>query len=143
MTIKFTHNAFLTRRYQECLSFYCDFCEMRVVKERHGEAESLPRIAWLAPCAGIEPIFVIAECPGMTELTAQSEPIMRHFGFEMVDRLAVDRHYQSLHDAALNPSQPSYWGPVAGYLFFVRDPDGRVIEFSAEQDVSHANWDRR
>ncbi|MDF1660858.1 MAG: VOC family protein [Planctomycetota bacterium] len=141
MPIKFTHNAFLTKHYKESLDFYTKYCDMRVVKDRPGETPTLPNIAWLAPNDGTEPIFVIAEAPGMNELSSKSEPVMRHFGFELESRHAVDRHYRRVLDAGLNPDRPAYWGETAGYLFFVRDPDGRVVEFSAEQDVSPANWD--
>jgi hypothetical protein len=31
---------------------------------------------------------------------------------------------------------------VEGYVTLVRDPDGRVVEFSHGQDVSPRSWDR-
>jgi catechol 2,3-dioxygenase-like lactoylglutathione lyase family enzyme len=141
MTVKFTHHAFLTKHYQECLHFYTQYCDMRVVKDRPGETDSLLNIAWLAPNDDVSPIFVIAEAPAMNELTPKSEPPMRHLGFELESRHAVDRHFRTFLDAGRKPDRPAYWGPMAGYLFFVRDPDGRVVEFSAEQDVSPNNWD--
>ena len=118
MAMKFTHNAFLTRHYEDCLDFYTKYCGMRVVKDRPGDSPSLPNIAWLAPKDGAEPIFVIAEAPGMNELSEKSEPIMRHFGFELEDRHAVDRLYRRTFDAGLKPSPPRILGRHCRILVF-------------------------
>lgn len=138
--MKFTHNAFLTCFLEDTLSFYRDCCAMRVVKDRGAESEALGRVIWMAPEDGEEPIFVIAELLKAREQVR--DPVMRHFGFDLKTREAVDGHYQKLCELGYKPSKPEYWGEVAGYLFFLHDPDGRVVEFSAEQDVSPKNWDR-
>jgi len=139
MSPRFTHNAFLTAELEGCVEFYERFCALRVVK-RYGGGEATP-VAWLAPQDAESPIFVIAEAPGMPAVDRSSDPVLRHFGFDLGSAEAVDEMFDRLCAAGLEAAPPRDWGPVAGYLTFVRDPDGRVVEFSAGQDVSPANWD--
>ncbi|MCA9773288.1 MAG: hypothetical protein KC466_12820, partial [Myxococcales bacterium] len=65
----------------------------------------------------------------------------RHLGFELADRAAVDAKAAELRAAGHEVAGPEYINPVVGYILMVRDPDGRVVEFSTEQDCSPANWD--
>lgn len=140
MTPQFTHNAIQSGDIAACIDFYQRFCRMRLVKDRVDE-DGVGRVVWLAPAEGVSPIFVVSEGKGPRDLDARSEPLMRHFGFQLGSRAEVDALYAEVRAAGFPAMEPSYWGAVAGYLFMVRDPDGRVVEFSTEQDVSPKNWD--
>lgn len=141
MTLSFTHNAFLTADIDACLDFYQRWCGMRIVKDRGRDDPDQAHVVWLAPKDHDAPIFVIAHHPSMPALTPASEPVLRHFGFDLGTREAVDELYRRFVAAGVAAPEPEDLGDIAGYLFFVRDPDGRVVEFSAGQDVTPAAWD--
>jgi catechol 2,3-dioxygenase-like lactoylglutathione lyase family enzyme len=134
---RFTHNAFPTARLDACVAFYRDVAGMRVVKRR---GESGERVYWLAPATTDLPIFVLVERPAAAP-RGGDESYMRHLGFEMSDRAALDALHARIVAQRLAPTEPEYVDEVVGHIFMVRDPDGRVVEFSAGQDVSPANWD--
>jgi catechol 2,3-dioxygenase-like lactoylglutathione lyase family enzyme len=138
--MRFTHNALMTAQLEACIEFYGRFCDMRVVKDRPGEPP-LGRVVWLAPNQDESPIFVFVEHPNCPPLSEESEPLLRHFGFDLGHPGAVDAHFARFCAAGIPALPPRDWGPVAGYLFMSRDPDGRVVEFSAGQDVSPRAWD--
>ena len=135
---QFTHDAFPTRRLDACVSFYVTFTGLRVVRTR-GEVGS--RVVWLAPRAGTTPIFVFVEEPGPPGEVPADEPLLRHLGFEVGSRPALDALHARLASAGLGPTPPRDIDDVVGYVTLVRDPDGRVVEFSHGQDVSPAAWD--
>jgi len=134
---RFTHNAFPTPRLDACVDFYRDVAGMRVVKRRGDAGE---RVYWLAPATADLPIFVLVEKP-QAPPPARHESFMRHLGFEVTDRAALDALYDRLARAGIDATAPEYVDETVGHIFMVRDPDGRVVEFSAGQDVSPANWD--
>ena len=133
----FTHNAFPTARLDACIAFYESVAAMRVVKSRGDDGE---RVVWLAPAAADTPIFVLVERPSRAPHT-HAEPLLRHLGFEVSDRAALDALHTHVMALGLAASPPEYVDAIVGHIFMVRDPDGRVVEFSAGQDVSPANWD--
>jgi len=134
---RFTHNAFPTARLDACAQFYCDVAGMRLVKRRGEPGE---RVFWLAPADTDLPIFVLVEKSGAAP-PSRDEPIMRHLGFEVSDRAALDALDARVVAAGADATDPQYVDEIAGHVFMLRDPDGRVVEFSAGQDVSPANWD--
>lgn len=138
MTIpaRFTHNAFPTARLDDCIRFYAECAGMRAVKQRGEPGE---RVVWLAPATADAPIFVLVE--SAAQRPPASEPLLRHLGFELPTRDAVDALHARLAAAGLDPTAPEFVDDVVGYIFLVRDPDGRVVEFNHGQDVSPANWD--
>jgi len=135
---RFTHNAFPTARLDACVEFFGTFCGMRVVKRRGDPGE---RVVWLAPAGADLPIFVLIERPVVPDDTADGDPLLRHLGFEVDDRTALDALHARLVAAGHDASAPTYVDEIVGHVSLVRDPDGRVVEFSAGQDVSRAAWD--
>lgn len=137
---RFTHDAFPTRRLDACVDFYTGFAGLRLVRTR-GEHGS--RVVWLAQREALLPIFVFVEEPGAPRPIATDEPLLRHLGFEVESRALIDALHRRLCDAGLAPTPPRDVDDVVGYVTLVRDPDGRVVEFSHGQDVSPASWDAR
>jgi catechol 2,3-dioxygenase-like lactoylglutathione lyase family enzyme len=134
---RFTHNAFPTPRLDACVAFYEEFAEMRVVKRRGGPGE---RVFWLAPAIADLPIFVLIERPGAGPVP-RDDSGLRHLGFEVESRADLDALHARLATAGHAPTEPAYIDAIVGHIFMVEDPDGRVVEFSAGQDVSPDNWD--
>ncbi|MBZ0253408.1 MAG: VOC family protein [Candidatus Methylomirabilis sp.] len=138
--IRFTHNAFETRNLDAVLSFYRDLCAMRAVKDRV-DATTGVRVVWLAPEDQDLPIFVVIEVDTLPEVERRRESTLRHFGFELASREAVDAKAREFAEAGYAVEGPLFVNDVVGYIFMVRDPDGRWVEFNAGQDVTPANWD--
>ena len=135
--MKFTHNALVSNDIDATAEFYETVCGMRRVKV-YGSGSK--KIYWLAPPNQELPLFVLS-C-GKSKNENRSEPVMRHFGFELGTRDAVNEKYNFCLKAGYQVGAPGYFGKTAGYLFFVRDPDGRNVEFSTEQIVTAEGWDR-
>lgn len=129
--MKFTHNALMVKDIEKTASFYEAVCEMRRVKTY---GSGVKKVCWLAPKDQELPLFVLS-CGRPPE----SEPVMRHFGFDLETREAVDEKYKFCIEQGYQVGHVGYYGETAGYLFFVRDPDGRNVEFSAEQITSGYN----
>jgi len=140
MSAALTHYAFPTRDIDATLRFYCKLCGMRSVKQRTDSATGA-RVVWLAPESGDFPIVVVIEDSDAPEIERRKEPYSRHLGFEVGSREEVDARAERFREAGFYVAGPEYVDDVVGYIFLVRDLDGRVVEFSAEQDVSPANWD--
>jgi catechol 2,3-dioxygenase-like lactoylglutathione lyase family enzyme len=135
---RFTHDAFPTRRLDLCIDFYARFAALRLVRTR-GEAPN--RVVWLAPALTDAPIFVFVEEEGLPAAPPARDPLLRHLGFELPSRAAVDRLHARLAAAGHDPTEPRLVDEVVGYVTLARDPDGRVVEFTHGQDVSPACWD--
>jgi catechol 2,3-dioxygenase-like lactoylglutathione lyase family enzyme len=136
---RFTHDAFPTRRLDACVAFYTAFTGLRVVRTR---GERGARVAWLAPHHAALPIFVFVEEAGPPAPVVGDEPLLRHLGFELDSRTGLDALHRSLIRAGHAATTPRVVDEVVGYVTLVRDPDGRVVEFSHGQDVSPRSWDR-
>jgi len=136
-TPRFTHNAFPTAHLDASVAFYEGVAGMRVVKSRGDRGD---RVFWLAPADADLPIFVLVERPAPV-LPARSEPLLRHLGFAVDDRAALEILHERIAAMGLDVTDPEYVDEIVGHIFIVRDPDGRAVEFSAGQDVSPANWD--
>ncbi len=70
-----------------------------------------------------------------------SDSMLRHFGFELHSREAVNAIYNELIRHNMEATEPMYVDEFTGYITMTQDPDGRWVEFSHGQDVSPGNWD--
>lgn len=135
--MQFTHNAIITTDVAALISFYTRWCSMRLVKDR--ESDGI-RVAWLAPAEQDDFVFVVIE-------TSQPDRVLPdpslgvHYGFQLESREAVDALHAEMQAAGYEVDPPSDQGEIVGYVFTVKDPDGRNVEFNAGQDVSPSNWD--
>ncbi|MGE0707755.1 MAG: VOC family protein [Planctomycetota bacterium] len=126
-----THVALHVRDLEACLAFYRDYCGLGTVHERDGRDGA--RTVWLAE-AGMEQRFVLVFIPGGPGRD-QAPTDYSHLGFAVESRAAVDalaERAQAEGRLAWPPRQDAY--PV-GYYCGVRDPDGRVVEFSYGQPL--------
>jgi hypothetical protein len=84
---------------------------------------------------------VVIEHPEVPEASEGSDSMLRHFGFELESREAVDAMYEYLHSKEIPATKPFFVDEFTGYITMAKDPDGRWVEFSHGQDVSESNWD--
>lgn len=129
VTPVFTHNAFVCKDINATLSFYLEICNMKIVK-KHGE------VYWLTNKNG--PLFVFSQD---INVELNSHPDMTHLGFDLKTKEEVDRYYKKCLSLGLECTNPKYEGEIAGYLFLVKDPDLRNVEFSAGQITGPEGWD--
>jgi catechol 2,3-dioxygenase-like lactoylglutathione lyase family enzyme len=141
--MKFTHNAIETKDIDKTIEFYTDFCEMRIVKDRHDpttQPDFNRRVVWMAPVAEESPLLVIIEEPQMKR---REDSWARHLGFETGSRDKVGFLYQkALNRDDCEVTIPEDHGETIGYLFLMTDPDGRIVEFTAGQKVGPEGWDK-
>lgn len=127
-----THLALHVADLDACLAFYRDYCGLTLVHER-GEARAGNRTVWLAePGRETELVLVfISGGPGHV----QPANDYSHTGFALETQAAVDAIAAKAERAGCLawPARSEAW-PV-GYYCGVRDPDGRIVEFSFGQPL--------
>lgn len=130
MSPALTHLALHVRDLDASVAFYREFCALEVVHERQ---TSHGRVVWLAPVRTPGAIvFVLLEGGSVRPQEAHD---YSHLGFALgssdeVDALAARAEASGC--LAWSPRREAY--PV-GYYCGVRDPDGRVVEFSHGQPL--------
>lgn len=125
-----THLALHVSDPEACAAFYCDLCGMSEVHRRGSGSHTT---LWLAE-EGREREFVIVLIAGGAR-REQAPNDFSHLGFALSSRSAVDAVAERA--AALGvlvwPAREDPY-PV-GYYCGVRDPEGRVVEFSYGQPL--------
>jgi len=123
-----THFALHVRDLPACVAFYRRFCGLRMVRERDGGA-----VVWLAE-AGRESRLVLVLLAGGPGHDQRADDYS-HLGFALASRDAVDAIAAEAEAAGLLiwPAREEPY-PV-GYYCGVRDPDGRMVEFSYGQPL--------
>lgn len=125
-----THLALHVADPEACVAFYADLCGLIEVHRRgSGEHTTL----WLAE-SGREQEFVIVLIGGGARRD-QAPGDFSHLGFALASRAEVDAvaaRAESLGALAWPAREDPY--PV-GYYCGVRDPEGRVVEFSYGQPL--------
>jgi catechol 2,3-dioxygenase-like lactoylglutathione lyase family enzyme len=125
-----THLALHVRDLDACIAFYRDFCGMQVVHER---SDGGRRVVWLAePRREQEFIFVMV--PGGTG-QPQAAADYSHLGFALESRAAVDALADQARAAGCLVWEPRQEPYPVGYYCGVRDPDGKMVEFSYGQPL--------
>lgn len=130
MSVGFTHLALHVRDLDACIDFYSEYCGMRIVHERSSNDK---RIVWIAePGRERELIFVLMPGgPGHE----QAGTDYGHIGFAVESREAVDLiATRARRENRLAWEQVDEPYPV-GYYCGVRDPDGKIVEFSYGQPL--------
>lgn len=134
MTSAFTHVALHVRDLAACTAFYRDFCGLKVVHERGGEAaEAGTHVIWLAQ-PGRERDFIFVLLPGGPG-REQGSRDFSHFGFAVESREAVDAVAEKAEEAGCLIWEPRDEPYPVGYYCGVRDPDGNAVEFSYGQPL--------
>jgi catechol 2,3-dioxygenase-like lactoylglutathione lyase family enzyme len=131
MFVSLTHIAREVANIEECIDFYRRYCGFEVVHRRNSANGG--SIVWIGePSKSDEFIFVLMS-GGEGKL--QEERSYDHLGFALESHEAVDAIAQKAkHEGRLvwPPRQEQY--PV-GYYCGVRDPDGKMVEFSYGQPL--------
>ena len=130
--MKWTHCALETRKFDETLQFYVDFCHMNVAKHRIDDGR---KVVHLICAVGSGPVLVLIESKQCDYTTEVNESMLRHFGFELSSRHEVDLVYKKLIEAGLPATQPVYVDENTGYVCMSQDPDKRWVEFSYGQSI--------
>jgi catechol 2,3-dioxygenase-like lactoylglutathione lyase family enzyme len=130
MGAQLTHLALQVANLDDCVDFYTDFCNMRIVRDRTREAN---RVVWLAS-PGQERDFVIVLLPGGSGRT-QSTDDFSHLGFALDSKGEVDTIAGKARSMGILVWEPVQEPFPVGYYCGVRDPDGNFVEFSFGQPL--------
>ncbi|HEY7494865.1 MAG TPA: VOC family protein [Candidatus Tectomicrobia bacterium] len=125
-----THLALHVRDLDVCIAFYREFCGMQVVHER---SDGGRRVVWLAE-PGREEEFIFVMVPGGTG-QQQTATDYSHLGFALESRAAVDAIADQARAAGCLVWEPREEPYPVGYYCGVRDPDGKMVEFSYGQPL--------
>ncbi len=125
-----THIALHVKNLDACRGFYQEFCQLRVIHERHPHGKT---ILWMAE-QGREREFVFVLISGGPDHPHGGRDFS-HLGFAVDSKAAVDviADRGRLKDCLV-------WEPVeepfpVGYYCGLRDPDGNYVEFSYGQPL--------
>lgn len=127
----FTHCALHVQDLERSISFYECFCGMKVVR-RHGEGPN-DETAWLAD-GGHETLFVLVLVSGGKKQT-RADGDITHYGFSVESRDEVDKVAKEAALAGCLLKEPRQLPHPVGYLCFLEDPDGYIVEFSYGQPL--------
>src|ERR671924_2254599 len=125
-----THLALHVRDLDTTIVFYCDYCGMQVVHERVTDGR---RVVWLAE-PGREQEFIFVMVPGGTG-RQQAATDYSHLGFALESHAAVDALADQARAAGCLVWEPREEPYPVGYYCGVRDPDGKMVEFSYGQPL--------
>lgn len=128
--VSLTHLALHVPDLDACISFYEDFCGMRVICERPGKGS---RVVWMAE-PGKEHSFIFVIMPGgqPRHLTADD---YSHFGFALDSREAVDAIAARAQAVGCLIWPPKQGDVYTGYYCGLLDPAGNALEFSHGQPL--------
>lgn len=124
MSPRMTHLCLHVKELDECVRFYTDYCEMRVIDERVKAGEG--SIYMSEAGRQTELVLQLKSGGDYRKLAAEEET---HFGFAVESRQVVD-------DIALRARADGilFWEPdeylPGAYFCAVNDPNGNLVEFS-------------
>ncbi|WP_181297189.1 VOC family protein [Pseudomonas sp. Q2-TVG4-2] len=125
-----THLALHVPDLDACITFYAQFCAMRVFHERAGKGS---RIVWMAE-PGKEREFIFVIMPGGQDRKLADNDYS-HFGFALQSRGEVDAIAARARQAGCLIWEPRDEPYPVGYYCGVRDPAGNYVEFSYGQPL--------
>jgi len=126
-----THYAIRVKNLDRTIEFYEKYTPLKATNRR------------LDKTTGAGVVWLRQDSPHFTIVAIQPEKFegpdfhgegLEHLGFELPSRAEVDSIARRLKadgfDVFLGPL---YYDRIVGYICMVRDPDGRIVEYSAEQ----------
>jgi catechol 2,3-dioxygenase-like lactoylglutathione lyase family enzyme len=122
---KLTHHALHCRDIEATIAFYRDVCGMKVGHDRTGGDI---RVVWMTQANDPDGVYFVLIDGG--DPAPQRPHDFGHFGFEMPTRADVDIMHAAgvARDCVQWPAKDD--GYPVGYNCGLRDPDGKVVEFS-------------
>ena len=125
-----THVALHVPDLDACVSFYQQFCAMRVIHQRAGKGS---KIVWMAE-PGKEHSFIFVLMPGGKDRQLAAEDYS-HFGFAVESREHVEQIAERARLAGCLIWAPRDEPYPVGYYCGLRDPAGNYVEFSYGQPL--------
>ena len=128
-----THIALPAHHIDASIAFYTSYAGMRVAHDRVDDEGDgvVMRVVWLAD--GTRP-FVLVLVQAQRPVEHPLGPFA-HLGIALGSPAAVDAIADRARAEGRLRTEPVEYGPPAGYLCFVNDPDGHVVEFAYGQEV--------
>jgi lactoylglutathione lyase len=116
------------------IAWYESFTPLRVLDRRSDEVGSS---AWLGhPEPAEHPFILVLVCVDAQAGTRQPQLApFAHLGIEVPTTQDVDEVAARAREAGCLTWEPARYPAPVGYVCAAADPDGNVVEFSAEQDV--------
>lgn len=122
------HIALLTKDAEKAARFFCHWAGMSVIHDRK-DPGSIHRVMWVRLAQESSGLIIV-----LVEIDEdRPKGRMDHFGFHVASRAEVDEIAARARVAGILVDEPQYAGPVVGYFCTISDPDGNILEFSAEQ----------
>ena len=125
-----THIALQVKDLDASISFYSEFCAMRVVHDR-GTGEG--RVVWLGQ-PGHENEFIFVLMQGVHRKPQHAKDYS-HLGYALESREAVDAIADRARDLGCLEWPPRQEAYPVGYYCGLKDPDGYFVEFSYGQPL--------
>ncbi len=130
-TPKLTHFALRVKNIETTAAFYKKYVNLDLISKRQ---EHTTRVAWLGnPNVNDSLIIVLLEL----EHGECEDPSFHHIGISLHSQEEVNAKAEMARQEGILATEPDDYGPVAGYLCLIQDPDGNQVEFSYGQDVYH------
>ena len=139
---RWTHIALPVSDLERSIGFYTELTPLVVV---HRNEDENGRSAWLSndhqvvdPFVLVLAEFVPAVGLQFGQAPGERTPILRpfaHIGIELPGHADVDAIAAAADVAGALQMAPRELAPHIGYVCFVEDPDGNIIEFSYNQHV--------
>ena len=137
MNITLTHIAQHVHNVDACVEFYRRYASLAVVHHRRDGSQ---QVVWLAE-PGREREFILVLLSGGAG-SPQADHDYSHLGFAVASRSEVERIAQQADEEGLLAWDCRDDVYPAGYYCGVRDPDGKVVEFSYGQPLGPGAEDR-
>ena len=131
MQIKFTHIALQCRNIQKTMDFYKKYCGMKIVPRN--SSKSNQAAYWLVDSTR-QKSLVLVLFEGHI-FYKQNEKDYTHLGFSMSTKHAVLNLSKQAEEEGLLAWPPTQEEEPLGFFCGIKDPDGRVVEFSYGQTI--------
>ena len=133
-----THLALHVRDIHRAIAWYEEFTHLRLL---HRERDEDGWNAWLGDARQAAHPFVLVLgqfLPGRDPFAPAKHPALgpfAHIGIELPSKRAVDEVAAKGREAGCLTLGPRQMPKRIGYICFLRDPEGNVVEFSYNQGV--------
>ena len=128
MIERLDHIAMMATDIERTAQFYCDWAGMEIIHDRRDPGHT-HRVIWVRRKADTTGLIIVL----IENEAAYPHGRMDHFGFHVSSRAEVDALAERARAAGILAEAPQYAGPVVGYYCMIKDPDGKLVEFSCEQ----------
>lgn len=135
---RWTHLAFPVKDIEASTAWYEKFTHMEVLARREDE---FGYGVWLGDRSQADDPFLLVLAQffdGKDPFAPAEHPPLgpfAHIGIEVLEREKIDEIAVMAKEDGCLALGPEQMPPPVGYICFIRDPDGNVLEFSYDQGV--------